>query len=127
MANPKFEAVSGTPTFTFPDECLPALPSDEYADDVRRIRDQIRHKRHETPIAIYREDTFREWEMKMISISKANTKLFRQFFDDMSVFLYFPDSSVPTTYYQVEILEDTYNAKYNGGGTYDLSFTIRET
>lgn len=131
MSNPKFQDpdVPAT-TYTLPDEALPALPSDNFLKEVPRFQGISRMERNGLPVAIYKRDWRRQWDFSMRNVPEAavyyasNVNLWT--FARLIVFDFYPDASL-TTKWRVEWLNpELYKPQLQGGGTYDLAFSIRE-
>lgn len=125
MALPKFEGILGTPTYTWAQ--LPHMPGDNPLTDKRLFVPKIRHMRHGTVVAIYKPGgDKRQWTLNWQNISASMVDSLRQFFN-LASFHFYPDASLGT-YYLVEIMDppDVWPAELQGGGTYNVQFTIRE-
>lgn len=126
MGFPKFEGITGTPTYTLAE--FPNLPGDNPQDLKRRFVPKIRHVRHGTVVAIYLPGTKKwQWTLNFMNITPSMVDSLRAFFE-LASFHFTPDVATPATYYLVEVLDpaDVWPADLQGGTTYNVAFTIRQ-
>lgn len=125
MANPKFQGITGTPSYTFAE--LPHMPGDNPLDDKKRFVPKIRHMRHDTVVAIYLPGTKKkQWTFNFMNITPSMVDSLRTFFE-LASFHFYPNAALGT-FYLVEIIDppDLWPAELQGGTTYNVVFTIRQ-
>ncbi len=125
MANSKFQGITGTPTYTFVEQ--PHMPGSNPKDTKNRFVPKIRHTRHGTIVAIYLPGTKKwQWTFNFMNVSAAQVDALRQF-AELASFHFYPDAG-QSTYYLVEVMDpaDVYVTELQGGGSYNVQFTIRQ-
>ena len=131
MANPKFQDPDVPATkYEFTDADLPTQPSDNFIEEIAHYVSRNRLNRGGILVANYSRKTLRQWRAVLRNVaetavdpaSEPNLKTFAR----MVVFDYYPDKSLPG-HVLVEWLEaDEFSPELQGGGTYNLEFTMRE-
>ena len=126
MGVPRFQKVDDAGTYLdFPVEALPAIPSDDFTDDVPSYLAETVHSRTGMAIAVYVDQERRLWRMFMKGISKATVEYFKDWWR-RRVFIYFPDKDIPATYFVVRWQDPEFLPEKLPGLNYNLDLTLRE-